>query len=383
MKIALVRGPFLRPSGVRPWEYLHQNSSEYDITAFTSDPSRFDTTPLNMPVESLPWYDGSLSMLGFDHFFYRAFCRFKLPRAILGGMKDLVDQYDIIHTSENFNIFSAQAARSCTGRETHFTFTAGENIPFYPHTLPTSVHKSYVNERADGATATTIQGKRALIHEGLPHSKINVIPNAVDPTTFQPASVTAADAGLSFDLDDTFVLLFVHRLCEQKGTPYLVDAFEKFQYEVPQSSLILVGSNQLEDETTGKRIRENPDIYHLEHVPHDEIDTLYNLADVFVLPSVTMPYNEEQFGMALIEAMATGTPSVVSNVGGLPHVAQHRKTSLVVNERSVSELANAFEYLYDNEALRNQMGERSRDKSLNFFSPERTAEKLLKFYDNL
>ncbi|WP_079978691.1 glycosyltransferase family 4 protein [Halolamina sediminis] len=333
-----------------------------------------------MPVESLPWYDGKLSALGHEHFIYDAFCKFKLPRAVLGGIKDLTNKYDIIHTSENFNLFSAQAARACTNSDTDFVFTAGENIPFYPHSVPTSFHKSYVNQRADGATATTIQGKRALIHEGVPHSDIKVVPNALDTTEFEPDPTTAAEVGLPEICDEDFTFLFVHRLCEQKGTPYLVEAFERFQREASEGSLILVGSDSLDNDNIRQRIRDNPDIYHIEYVPYDEISALYNFSDVFVLPSVTVWYNEEQFGMALIEAMACGTPSVVTDVGGLPHVAQHGETSLVVDERSVSALYEAFSRLYEDEEFRSELARASRELVTENYAIDVVADQLRDFY---
>lgn len=382
MEIALVRGPYLRPSGVLPWDYLHENNSDFDVTAFVSEPPRHDTSSLNMPVKSLSWYDGKLSLRGYDHFPFVALRKFDLPRALLGGINDLAEEYDIVHTSENFNVFSAQAARACANRNTYFTFTAGENIPFYPHSYPTSIHKSYVNRHADGATATTIEGKRALIHEDIPHSKIDVVPNAIDVSKFKPESVTADQVGLPSELNDSFTILFVHRLCEQKGTPYLVEAFERFQQEVAEVSLALVGNIALEDESVRQRIERNPDIFHLSYVDHDKISDLYNLADLFVLPSVTMETNEEQFGMALIEAMACGTPSVVTDVGGLPHVAQHGETSLVVEERSVNALYNGFCRLFENDIKREELSKGARNRVKEQYATNIVACKLREFYVN-
>lgn len=382
MQIALIRGPYLRPSGVLPWDYLHENDSDFEVTAFVSDPPRHDTSSLNMPVKSLPWYDGKISFLGYDHFPFVALSKFNLPRALLMGIENLAKEYDIIHTSENFNIFSAQAAKACKNRDTRFTFTAGENISFYPHSFPTSIHKSYVNHHADGATATTIEGKRALIHEGIPHSKIDVVPNALDTSAFRPESVTAEEVGLPPELNDSFTLLFVHRLCEQKGTPYLVEAFERFQQEEADASLILVGDDSLEDKNIRQRIEENSGIFYLSHIPHDEISDLYNFADLFVLPSVTMESNEEQFGMALIEAMACGTPSIVTDVGGLPHVAQHGETSLVVEERSVNALFEAFSCLFDDKTKSKKLSEGGRYRVREQYDIDIVASKLREFYIN-
>lgn len=380
MKIALVRGPFLRPSGILPWEDLHNTYDEFEVTAFVSDPPLHDTSSLQLPVESLPWYDGKTPLLGYDHFVFYALRKFNFPRAILGGMKRLADRFDVIHTSENFNLFSAQAAKACADRDTKFAFTAGENISFYPDNIFTRWHKSYVNSSVDGATATTIEGKRALIHEGVPHQKINVVPNSVDTSDFSPQPVTAADVGLPPEFNNSFTILFVHRLCEQKGTPYLVQAFERFQEIAPDPTLILVGSREITEEKTNRRIEQNSSILHIPKISHDSISDYYNFSDLFVLPSVTMPSNEEQFGMSLIEAMACGTPSVVTNVGGLPHVAQHGETSLVVEERSSNDLLGAFETLFLDDQERKRLGRNSREYAEENYEVDVVAEGLRDFY---
>jgi glycosyltransferase involved in cell wall biosynthesis len=209
---------------------------------------------------------------------------------------------------------------------------------------------------------------------------VDIVPNALNVSTFAPEQVSASDVELPDKLDDSFILLFVHGLCEQKGTPYLVEAFEQFQRDVGDASLVLVGSDDLDDMALRKRIRANSDIHHIQHVPHSEIRDLYNFADLFVLPSVTVWYNEEQFGIALLEAMACATPSVVTNVGGLPHVAQHGETSLVVDERSPTALTDAFESLYQDHKKRERFGRNSRRYVKEHYSIEVVADQLREFY---
>jgi len=188
---------------------------------------------------------------------------------------------------------------------------------------------------------------------------------------------------LPSELNDAFLILFVHQLSEQKGTPYLVDAFEEFQQEVADTVLILVGTDRLEDQRTQKKIERNNEIVHIQRVPHREMSDLYNLADIFVLPSVTMESNEEQFGMALIEAMACGTPSVVTDVGGLPHVARHKETSLVVEEKSVSPITDALRAIYDNKNMYQQFIVNSRQRAVEKYSTPVVAEKLYDFYTTI
>src|SRR5690606_7317873 len=86
-------------------------------------------------------------------------------------------------------------------------------------------------------------------------------------------------------------------------------------------------------------------VHFLGRVPHAP-DFLRQL-DIFVLPS-----RFEAFGLVAAEAMAVGTPVIVSNAGGLPEVVAHGKTGLVVPVNSRPALAQAIAKLATQPALR-------------------------------
>lgn len=380
MDIALVRGPYLNPNGVLPWDYLDSNYNDISITAFKSEPQRFDTTWLDMEVRSLSWLDGAVTLFGREHICWKMLSRFELPRTVLRGISTLADEFDVVHTSENFNLFSLQAARSAAGSDCNFAFTAGENIPFYPGNCLTWQVKRYVNSRADGATATTQAGKRALIHEGIDPDDIVVVPNTVDTDRFDRERPAIRNLDLPTALRDAYNVLFVHGLREQKGVSYLLDAFDSFGEVAPEANLILVGQNHLDSGTYDRRIAENEAVHHVEYVPNEDMSELYNLADVFVLPSITMADNEEQFGMALIEAMACGLPSIVTDVGGLPHVAEDGETSIIVDERSADALSTALMRLFEDPNERTRMGECAYEYARENYTAEVVADRLYRFY---
>lgn len=383
MKIALVRGPYLNPNGILPWNYLDETYDDIKITAFKSDPARFDTSWLDLEVKSLNWPEGAIDGLGREYLLWSLLGRYDLPRTLLRGMQSLVKEYDIVHTSENFNIFSSQAAFGATRTDTSFVFTAGENIPFYPANPLTWAVKRYVNRRAEAATTTTMAGKRALIHEGIAPEDITVLPNAVDTNRFDEGPKRTAGTPLPPRLEHEFTILFVHGLQEQKGIRYLLGAFNCIASTFDGVNLLLVGNNKLPESYYQEHVGQNQDVYHIEHVPNEEISQLYNLSDVFVLPSVTIENNEEQFGMALIEAMACGTPSVVTDVGGLPHVAEEGHTSLVVPERSDKALAEAITELYHNNEKAETMGTNAYQYAREHYTPAVVGEQLYDFYTQI
>lgn len=383
MDIALIRGPYLRPNFASPWEHLHRHHDEFEVTAFESDPPRFDTSDLQLPVERLTWLDGQLNAFGYDHVIDKGLAHLGLPHTALRGIQRLAREYDVLHTSENFTFFSLQAALAARRHDATFVFSAGENIPHFPGKSLTWQVKKLVNRIAAGATTTTQFGKRALIHEGVDHSDVTVVPNAMDFEHFDTGAARAADVDLPDEFDDTFNVLFVHKLCEQKGVEYLLDAVDDLAADLPELRLIVVGSNQFDDNYYDRRIATPDYVHHVEYIENERISALYNLSDVFTLPSVTMEWNQEQFGMAVLEAMACGVPSIVTNVGGLPHVASAGETSLVVDERDGDALSSAIERLYTEDALRQQLGEESYRYVRERFTPKRVAESLHEFYEGL
>jgi glycosyltransferase involved in cell wall biosynthesis len=296
MRIALIRGPYLRANGVLPWEFINNEFNDIEVVAFESDPPRFDTSVLDLPVRKLPWPDGKLNLFGYDYFFSKALSGLKMPSDILIGFSKISKEFDIIHTSENFNFFSFQGALWSKLRNKQFIFSAGENIP-YPIKQRNWILwkiKKFVNERANAITATTLAGKKALIHEGANPDKIEIIPNVIDFKYFGKGSKDSSKLNLPHELEDTFNILFVHGLSKQKGIPFLVDAFKRLKSNISDVRLILTGKNQLDPNYYRENIGKCDEIFHINFLPNIKMQYLYNLSDVFILPSVTTLNNEEQ-----------------------------------------------------------------------------------------
>ncbi len=126
-----------------------------------------------------------------------------------------------------------------------------------------------------------------------------------------------------------FVAVCVRRLVPRMGLEVLLEAWEQIQMALPAgSALLLVGDGPLR-EALAERVARSPlsgGVQLLGRVSDDELVEVYRAADVAVVPSVSL----EGFGMVVPEAAACGTPSIVSDVGGLPEVVAPLDRSLVV-----------------------------------------------------
>jgi glycosyltransferase involved in cell wall biosynthesis len=93
-------------------------------------------------------------------------------------------------------------------------------------------------------------------------------------------------------------------------------------------------------------------------VPHSDVPRWLEQMDIFIAPS---RLDSESFGVAVIEASASGLPVVVSDVGGLPEVVRHDETGLIVPREDVSALKGALKRLVLDRGLRDQLGRQGRD----------------------
>src|SRR5699024_8336067 len=102
--------------------------------------------------------------------------------------------------------------------------------------------------------------------------------------------------------------------------------------------------------------------YHIRHmteftgqVPNDQVIDELNQMDIFAAFS-----RSESFGVAVLEASACELPVVVSDVGGLPEVVQHRETGFIHSLDDMDGMVASFIQLVSNQEKRQLIGERGR-----------------------
>jgi len=150
---------------------------------------------------------------------------------------------------------------------------------------------------------------------------------------------------------EAFLVLHVGRLHRQKGQDVLVRAFERLKRRVPSARLALVGVGGTEPQLRREVAKAGlDDSVHFAGQVAD-VTPWMRAATVFAFPS-----RFEAFGIALLEAMAAGLPTVVSGIQGLDEVADD-STSLFVPPGEVGQLAQALERVHDDLALRTRLGQ--------------------------
>jgi len=207
-----------------------------------------------------------------------------------------------------------------------------------------------------------------MIHAVDPGVSCLVIPNGVDLVAFQPQQ-TAPDMG-------PLRILCVGRLIERKGQDHLIDAVKRLTDEGIDVRLDLVGAGdaRADYESHVKCVGLADRVRFLGYVPRENILEHYGAAHVFVLPS----YNEGM-SVALLEAMASGLPVVVTPTGGTSELVEPETNGLVFEWGDVDQLTSHLRRLAQDRSLTRRLGQVSRQRA-RAYSWDRTA---LCYYDLL
>ena len=173
-------------------------------------------------------------------------------------------------------------------------------------------------------------------HFNLPLDKVDVIPNAIDPTKYQ-TSVDRGSVRQRYGVGyGEKLILCVGRLVPQKGIEYFIRAIPRIARRYPEAKYIIVGEGWSRDilEAEARASGHGGKIQFTGFAPDKEVIDLMTSADVLVVPSIYEP-----FGIVALEGMATGVPVVASRVGGLTEVIDHDRTGLFVYPRSPESIA--------------------------------------------
>ena len=214
----------------------------------------------------------------------------------------------------------------------------------------------------------------------VPGTRSVVIPNPVATVEVDQHPLPGALLSRYPKLLGKRVVLFLSRLDPKKGIDLLIHGFAKFRATRPDVALAVAGNG---DEVFVARLREQAqqlgvqtDVIWAGFLEGEEKRVLLAGSDVFVLPSYS-----ENFGIAVVEAMASGLPVIVSDHVGIHHDVSRAGAGLVVR-CDANEIQRALNQILDSEPLRESMS-RNACRLATEFSPEAVTARLLSVYEGL
>jgi len=199
-----------------------------------------------------------------------------------------------------------------------------------------------VLRRADAHVVLSSAFRRVLVERyGMRPWEVQVWAPGVALDVFTPGDRVQARQRLEID-ERAFVAICVRRMVPRMGLEVLLDAWERIEDELPAGSvLLLAGDGPLREALATRAASPSlgGSVRVLGRLSEENLVEAYRAADVAVVPSVAL----EGFGLVVPEAAACGTPSIVSDVGGLPEVVLPLERSLVVPAGDVAALGARIE----------------------------------------
>ena len=238
-------------------------------------------------------------------------------------------KYDVIHAHDWLVSYAAKTLKHAFDVPVVATIHAtesGRNSGIHDET------QRYIN---DSEWLLTYEASEVIVNSnfmkndiqrlfGLPFEKINVIPNGINLNNFTGIE-RDYDFRRQYAMDNEKIILYVGRLVYEKGIQYLIGAMPKILNNYHDAKLVICGRGGMMDELKQEAHNLGIDnkVYFAGYCDSKKVQKMYKCADVAVFPSTYEP-----FGIVALEGMLSGTPTVVSDVGGLNEIVEHGVTGM-------------------------------------------------------
>lgn len=164
--------------------------------------------------------------------------------------------------------------------------------------------------------------RQNLEDEGIESSKIDVVYNSVDISFFSPGNKDSELMAKLNITDNDMVILFVGKLTSWKN-PFTILYATKILIKKGLPIKVLLagrGAQKQNLQNMAHFLGLKDRVISLNFIENTELNKYYRLADVFVMPSLSTLMWEDHFPFAVVEAMASGLPVIVTESGGMPEL---------------------------------------------------------------
>ena len=225
-----------------------------------------------------------------------------------------------------------------------------------------------------GVVAISSEIRQELLEYGLDDRRIAVIPNGVDTNHFHPINSVAEKKSLRSKLGwtDAPTVLFAGGINQRKRPDLLIEAIAQVRMAGHSCRLVLAGPVFANQADYHHRLKDQAAQLGVEssvewHGMSDQMADLYRASDIFALPS-----SNEGMSNAVLEAMASGIPSIVTKVSGMSDLIQDNCTGRHVDP-DPAVIADALIQYLESPSMMHQHGLASRARAMELFSSKRIA----------
>ncbi len=256
----------------------------------------------------------------------------------------------------------------------------GSNLFFDAELNRPPQHFEHGHERAALARATHLASvsryaaKRTLALAGLSSRHCEILPNGVDAGVFSPSPGITPDPGL---------IVFVNSLNPKKGIEQLLDAANSVFPAFPHARLAVIGEDT-QWRVSGGYVAQLKERIHpalrdrvefTGRLPREQIVGWLRRAAICCYPS-----HMETFGIAALEAMSVGRPTIFTRLGPGPEIVDDEKNGLLCDPRDPADIARCLTRLLSDPAAAERLGAAARERVLAHFDKRDWVQRNLDFY---
>ncbi len=260
------------------------------------------------------------------------------------------EEHDVIHAHDWLSFRAGMEAKRVSGKPlivhvhaTEFDRTAGNPNQYIYDEERRGMHA------ADCIIAVSQHTKNIIVeHYGIAHDKVTVVHNGIDHADHAidlPAALHNVRA------EGKKIVLFVGRITIQKGPDYFIKVAKRVLEFDPNVLFVMSGSGDMEHQMIrlASDMGIGDKVVFAGFVRGEELMKLYRAADLYIMPSVSEP-----FGITALEALANGTPILVSKQSGVAEVLTH---ALKSDFWDIDDMADKIINVVESAGLKETLGE--------------------------
>ena len=284
-------------------------------------------------------------------------------------------KFDVIHAHDWLVAYAAKTLKESFGIplvSTIHATEAGRNSGIH------NQDQKYVN---DTEWMLTYESSEVIVNSkymknelqrlfGLPYEKINVVSNGINTTVYNGLEKDY-DFRRKYAMDNEKIVLFMGRLVYEKGVQHLISAMPKILDGYHDVKLIIAGKGGMTDQLKAQveAMGLENKVYFTGYLNAKQVSKMYKCADISVFPSTYEP-----FGIVALEAMLAGVPAVVSDVGGLNEIIEHKVDGMKSYAGNPNSLADSILELLLNPELCDKITKKAKQKVKNEYNWAKIAQ---------
>ncbi len=283
------------------------------------------------------------------------------------------EDFDVVHAHDWMTFPAAMTVARHTGKplivQVHSTEfdRSGENV----NQMVYDIERAGMHA-ADKVIAVSHYTKNIIHnHYGVPLGKTEVVYNGaeLDKNCVVPAP------GTSPPKKDKIVL-FLGRITMQKGPEYFLRAAKRVSEKMDNVKFVVAGDGDMlyRSIEQAAQLRIGHKVFFTRFLRGAEVDRVYQMADLYVMPSVSEP-----FGIAPLEALQHGVPVLISKQSGIGEVLHN---SLKVDFWDIDQMANKMAAVLKHQPLKSMLGDEGH-REIGKFSWDRSAASILGIYESV